>query len=62
MPKDLEALLKKQPRWKRTAIRANLSMGAAPLNVPQSALGVKVSDLVQEIEQRRPRHTSDDAI
>ena len=59
-PRDLDALLEKQPRWKRTAIRANLSMGAAPLNVPQAALGIKVSDLVREIEQRRPRHTSED--
>ena len=61
MPKDLDALLETQPRWKRTAIRANLSMGAAPLHVPQAALGVRVSDLVREIEQRRPRHTSGDA-
>jgi hypothetical protein len=53
-PKDLDALLKKQPRWKRTAIRANLSMGAAPVNIPQASLGMKVSNLVREIEQRRP--------
>lgn len=61
VPKDLEALLEKQPRWKRAAIRANLSMGATPVNVPQAALGVKVSDLVREIEQRRPRQASDAA-
>jgi hypothetical protein len=54
LPKDLNALLKKQPRWKRAAIRANLSMGAAPVNIPQAALGMKVSDLIREIEQRRP--------
>ena len=52
-PKNLEALLKKQPRWKRAVMRANLSMGAGPVNVPQAALGVKVSDLVREIDQRR---------
>ena len=55
--KDLNALLKKQPRWKRTAIRANLSMGAAPVNIPQAALGMKISDLVREIEQRRPHQS-----
>ena len=59
MPKDLEALLEKQSRWKRTAIRANLSMGAAPVNIPQAALGVKVSDLVREIERRLHREAGD---
>jgi len=57
-PKNLDALLKKQPRWKRAVMRANLSMGAGPVNVPQAALGVKVSDLVREIEQRRRRQHS----
>jgi hypothetical protein len=52
-PKNLDALLKKQPRWKRALMRANLSMGAGPVNIPQAALGVKVSDLIREIEQRR---------
>ena len=51
-PKDLDALIKKQPRWKRSAIRANLKMGAAPVNIPQASLGMRVSDLVREIEQR----------
>jgi hypothetical protein len=51
-PKDVDALIKKQPKWKRTAIRANLKMGAAPVNIPQASLGMKVSDLVREIEQR----------
>jgi hypothetical protein len=52
-PKNLDALLKKQPRWKRAVMRANLSMGAGPVNIPQAALGIKVSDLIREIEQRR---------
>jgi hypothetical protein len=52
-PKNLDALLKKQPRWKRAVMRANLSMGAGPVNIPQAALGVEVSDLIREIEQRR---------
>jgi hypothetical protein len=62
VPKDLDALLERQPRWKRAAIRANLSMGAAPVNVPQAALGVKVSDLVREIEQRLGRQSKHDAL
>jgi hypothetical protein len=61
VPKDLDALIEKQPRWKRAAIRANLSMGAAPVNVPQAALGVKVSDLVREIKEQLRRQSKDDA-
>ena len=52
-PKDVDALIKTQPKWKRTAIRANLKMGAAPVNIPQASLGMKVSNLVREIERRR---------
>ena len=51
-PKDLDALIAKQPKWKRTAIRANVKLGAAPVNIPQLVLGVKVSDLVREINLR----------
>lgn len=51
-PKNLDALLEKQPRWKRAAIRANLSIGAAPVNIPQASLDTNVSELVREIEQR----------
>jgi hypothetical protein len=54
-PKDLDALIKQQPKWKRTAIRANLKIGAAPVNIPQSSLGMKISNLVREIELRRIR-------
>ena len=57
VPRDLDALLAQQPRWKRAAIRANLSMGAAAVNIPQGSLGMKVSDLVREIEQRRASRT-----
>jgi hypothetical protein len=51
--KDPDALIKKQPRWKRTAIRANLKLGAAPVNIPQSQLGMRVSQLARIIEERR---------
>jgi hypothetical protein len=56
VPKDLDKVLATLPGWKRKAIRANLALGAAPMNIPQIVLGVKVSDLVREIETRfRPR-------
>jgi len=53
LPRDLDALLAKQPRWKRAAIRANLKMVAAPVNIPQANLGMKISTLLHEIERRR---------
>jgi len=51
--KDPDALINKLPRWKRTAIRANLKLGAAPVNIPQAQLGMKLSTLAAEIERRR---------
>ena len=52
VPRDLEALLARLPAWKRSAIRANLLLGAAPVNIPQVVLPMKVSELVREIERR----------
>ncbi len=52
VPKNLDALLLKQPAWKRVAIRGNLSFGAAPVNIPQVMLPLKVSALIDEIELR----------
>ena len=61
--KDPDALIKKQPRWKRTAIRANMKLGAAAVNIPQSQLGMSLSQLAHEIERRRPMQisTADDS-
>ena len=53
MLKDLDALIAQQPFWKRRVIRANLRMGAAALNIPQASLGIKLSDLRREMEQRK---------
>ena len=50
--KDVNKVVARQPKWKRSVIRANLKLGAAPVNIPQSVLGVKVSDLVREIQDR----------
>lgn len=53
MVEDAEALIAQQPFWKRRIIRANLQMGAAAVNIPQASVGIKLSDLRREIEQRR---------
>ena len=54
VPKDLDRLLANQPAWKRSAIRANLALGAAPINIPQVLLPLRVSELLREIRLRYP--------
>jgi hypothetical protein len=51
--KDLDVLIAQQPFWKRRLVRANLQMGAAAVNIPQASLGIKLSELRREIEQRK---------
>ena len=52
LPRDLDRLLAKQPAWKRSALRANLALGIAPINIPQVALPMRVSELLREIRSR----------
>jgi hypothetical protein len=52
IPRDLDQILLKLPGWKRAAIRANLRLGAAPMNIPQATLPMSVSELLREIEVR----------
>jgi hypothetical protein len=51
-PKQLDAILARQSTWKRQAIRANLALGAAPINIPQVVLPISVADLLKEIRGR----------
>jgi len=53
MLKDPDALIARQPFWKRRLLRANLRMGAAAVNIPQASLGIKLSDLRREIERHK---------
>ncbi len=46
-PTDLKAILSRQNAFRRLAIKANLGLGAAPINIPQGALPVKVTQLAQ---------------
>ena len=52
-PKDLDSLLARQPAWKRAAIRANCRLGALPVNIPQVALPMPASELMQQIARYR---------
>jgi hypothetical protein len=55
VPKDLDALLARLPAWKGRTIRANVLLGAAPVNIPQVGLPMKASELLEEIEMRSAR-------
>lgn len=52
VPKDVNAVLQKQPAWRRSAIRANLALGALPVNIPQTVLPLPVSELLHHIDKR----------
>jgi hypothetical protein len=52
VPKDLDSLIARQSLWKRWAIRANLSLGCDPVNIPQAMLPLRISALLDEIERR----------
>ena len=52
VPTNLEVILARQPAWKRAAIKANLRLGVAPVNIPQAVLPLSVSNLLSEIETR----------
>jgi hypothetical protein len=49
MPKDVHDLLARQSSVKRCLMRANMGLGASPINVPQSVLGIKVADLASQL-------------
>lgn len=53
VPRDLEALLDRQPRWKRLVIRVNQLLGTLPVNIPQVILPMPISDLLQDIRACR---------
>lgn len=52
VPRNLERVLSRVGPFKRFALRANLRLGAAPLNIPQMVLPVPVGDLVEAIAKR----------
>jgi hypothetical protein len=49
MPKDVHDLLARQSSVKRCLMRANMGLGASPINVPQLVLGIKVADLASQL-------------
>lgn len=51
-PRDLDAVLARLPGWHRRAIRMNLSLGCAPMNLPQVTLPGRIDDLARLIASR----------
>jgi hypothetical protein len=56
IPRDLEAILARQPLFKRKAMTWNIALGAAPINVPQNILPMPVEALARIIAERYPVH------
>jgi hypothetical protein len=61
MPKHVDALLARQPLWKRLGIRANLATGGAAVNIPQGFLSMSAIDLHRIIGRRFPNQPGDHA-
>jgi hypothetical protein len=53
IPRDLEAVLQRQGRVKQWLMRMKLRLVESPFNVPESALPVKLEDVLAYINTRR---------
>jgi hypothetical protein len=53
VPVDIEAFLRRQPVFKIWLMKANAGLVAAPINIPQSMLRMKVEELASEIQKYR---------
>lgn len=51
-PKDVQALLERQGSMRRRLMQANISMGSAPIAIPQATLPMKVEELASLLEER----------
>jgi len=61
VPRDLQAVLKRQSAMTRKAMEMNVSMNAAPINIPQSILPMRVEALAQLIAERYRVHVAREA-
>jgi hypothetical protein len=55
-PLDVEAFLRHQPAFKRWMMKANLGLGLPPVSIPQSALAMKVDELLSRIQEYRQKY------
>jgi hypothetical protein len=52
VPRDTEAVIARQPLFKRVLAKMNRGMVQAPFNIAQNTLPIPVDELVKEIEER----------
>jgi hypothetical protein len=52
VPKDAEAVIARQPLFKRILARLNRGLVQAPFNIPQNTLSIPVDELLKKIEER----------
>jgi hypothetical protein len=57
VPVDIEAFLQRQPVFKIWLMKANAGLVAAPINIPQSMLRMKVEELASEIQKYRQKRS-----
>jgi hypothetical protein len=51
-PKDPDAVIARQSAWKRLMMRLHKHINAPPVNIPQGALPITISELLREIAVR----------
>lgn len=52
VPKDLDAVLLRQPAFRRFVMRSNLALGCPPINIPQSGLSMNLAELAELLRTR----------
>jgi hypothetical protein len=49
--RNAEDFLSRQPRWRRSFLRANRGLGSAPVHIPDVILPISASDLLEAMER-----------
>ena len=52
VPRDFEAIVRRQSAWKRCYYRAVWGLGSPPINIPQELVPVPIEDLLAIINER----------
>jgi hypothetical protein len=54
VPRDLDAILLRQPWWRRRLLRRNAGLGCAPVNIPEIMLPVSAQVVLSAMYERWP--------
>lgn len=61
VPRELDLFLSRQPSMRRRVMELNLTLGCAPVNIPQVMLRMKVGDLAELLHTRYGVRVKNDA-